>query len=170
MWRAVRFTGTYKDDSSSADEEEEDFGEGLDFAADDEEPETVEHIRRRLSSEAAVVQVASSLNETLQPEVDPLADPREHFSPVRVTFPVNAPPLRPPVSSPVMANFEDENGDDDAGALREAMHNVSKLVWDIKDLPFIFNRFEINLGAAGVKKNYTKFQILSNCLPKEIQA
>ena len=46
-------------------------------------------------------------------------DPREHFSPVRVTFPVNAPPLRPPPDPPVMpprvVNFEDENGEDEAG-------------------------------------------------------
>ena len=70
---------------------------------------------------------------------------------------------------PRVVNFEDENGEDEAGAVREAMQNVAKLVWDRKDLTFIFNRFEINLGAAGVKKNYTKFQILSNCIPKEIQ-
>ena len=70
---------------------------------------------------------------------------------------------------PRAINFEDENGEDEAGAMREACRAVSKLEWDMEDLKFKLQRFEIMVAAAGVKKQYTKFQVLSNILPKVIE-
>ena len=72
--------------------------------------------------EAAVNRVGEALNQTL--EADRQVEPRDHFSPVQVRFPVNAPELRPPVIEPeeeaaaeVMAeDFETENGQDGAKA------------------------------------------------------
>ena len=83
--------------------------------------------------------------EDFHPE-SPAAPDRgvEHFSPVRVTFLVNAPELRPPVApqAPVMpdnaaaavVDFEDENGVDDDRALQEACRNAQKVTWEETDL------------------------------------
>ena len=61
-------------------------------------------------------------------------------------------------------NFEDENGEDTAGALREGIQAVAKINWDDNDLKFVFKKMEISIAAAGAKKQYTKFQILSTIL------
>ena len=66
-------------------------------------------------------------------------------------------------------NFEDENGADTAGALREGIQAVSKINWDDNDLKFVFKKLEISIAAAGAKKQYTKFQIVSTILPKHIE-
>ena len=65
--------------------------------------------------------------------------------------------------------FEDENGTDEAGALGNGLRSLEKLEWNDKDLPFFFNRVETRMGSAGVKKNFTKFQILSEILPSRVQ-
>ena len=69
----------------------------------------------------------------------------------------------------VMANFEDENGTDETGALGNGLRSLEKLEWDEKDLMFFFNRVETRMASAGVKKNFTKFQILSEILPSRVQ-
>ena len=74
----------------------------------------------------------------------------------------------PAMPDPVV-DFEDENGEDVAGALKEALQSAVKLEWDDKDIPFFFQRLEIILEASGAKKQYTKFQVLSNILPKKVQ-
>ena len=68
-----------------------------------------------------------------------------------------------------MAVFEDENGTDDAGALGNGLRSLEKLEWNESDLAFFFNRVETRMGSAGVKKNFTKFQILSEILPTKVQ-
>ena len=68
-----------------------------------------------------------------------------------------------------MVAFEDENGIDDAGALKEACTSLQRLEWDDQDLGFFFNKAETRMKMAGVKKNWTKFQILSEIIPKKIQ-
>ena len=128
-----------------------------------------------MSDEAAVARVGETLNRTLEPDRNETA-PREHFSPVQVRFPVNAPPLRPPLAAageedrmPNVVNFEDENGVDAAGALREGIQAIAKINWDDNDLKFVFKKMEISMAAAGAKKQYTKFQIVSTILPKHIE-
>ena len=65
--------------------------------------------------------------------------------------------------------FEDEDGADEAGALREACRNVEKIEWDDNDVAFFFSKVEIKMSAVGVKKQYTKFQVLSTVLPKKVE-
>ena len=91
---------------------------------------------------------------------------------------LNAPPSPPPgapsaaaaaqpgqpvavPAPPIMVNFEDENGQDDEGALREAIKNLERLQWEDNDIPFFFNQAEIKMAAVGAKKQYTKLQALS---------
>ena len=76
------------------------------------------------------------------------------------------PAIMPPA---VVVDFEDENGEDGDNALREGNRAVDKLVWDNNNLPFLFAQLENRLAAADVKKQFTKFQVLSNILPKEVQ-
>ena len=39
-----------------------------------------------------------------------------------------------------VVNFEDDNGDDTAGALREGIQAVAKVNWDDNDLKFVFKK------------------------------
>ena len=68
---------------------------------------------------------------------------------------------------PVVA-FEDANEADEARALQEACANLKNFVWDNNDLAFTLNQVEIKMSAVGVKKQYTKLQVMSNVLPKEV--
>ena len=164
LWRAAKNVTSYKEDSAS--ESEEDFQDGLDFLNNStaEPLETVDVLRRRYSSESQVSQAGRALEESLLPDVDDQANPREHFSPVQVRFPVNAPPLRPPI----MAVFDTENGTDEANALTEAIRRLERYEWNQEDLLFYFGQIEIKMAAAGVKKQFTKFQALSSVLPKQV--
>ena len=64
--------------------------------------------------------------------------------------------------------FEDEDGTDDNRALQEARSALARFEWDENDIHFSFNKIEIEMAAVGVKKNYTKFQVLSTVIPKKI--
>ena len=68
-----------------------------------------------------------------------------------------------------MAAFEDENGTDDAGALGNALKSLEKLQWNEADIKIFFNKAETRMTVAGVKKNFTKFQVLSEILPQTVQ-
>ena len=68
-----------------------------------------------------------------------------------------------------MVAFEDENGVDGENALGNALRQLEKLEWNTDDLPFFFNRAEIRMKIANVKKNYTKFQVLSEIIPTKVQ-
>ena len=65
--------------------------------------------------------------------------------------------------------FDEQNEADDPGALREACRSLEKLEWDDTDIGFFFNRMETRMGIAGVKKQFTKFQVCSEVLPKRVQ-
>ena len=69
---------------------------------------------------------------------------------------------------PIM-DFETENGQDDAGALVNALRNLEKLEFDVQDIDFYFSQAEIKMQTAGAKKQYTKFQILGSIIPKKVQ-
>ena len=68
----------------------------------------------------------------------------------------------------VIVNFEDEDGKDDNRALQEACSQLAKHEWDDDDLDFFFNQAEIVMASVGVKKNFTKFQVLSRIIPKKV--
>ena len=117
MWRAARFTSTYKEDSSSS--ESGNFEDGLDFNQEDpEDLITIDsEIRRRRVTEAGVKHIGQGIQEGLTPGRSE-RPPVDHFSLVVVRFPVNAPELRPPVMpAAAVVNFEDENGEDDGDTL-----------------------------------------------------
>ena len=102
MWRAARFTSSYADPLTDS-ESEENFEDGLDFQ---EQDESISGIRRRLSDEVEVSRVGQALNQTLEADRDERVAPRDHFSPVQVRFPVNAPALRPPTDQVTQVNIQ----------------------------------------------------------------
>ena len=67
-----------------------------------------------------------------------------------------------------VVDFEDENGVDDARALQEACNNLSRLAFEVHDLQFYFQQVEIKAAAVGVRKNFTKFQVLASIIPKNV--
>ena len=105
----------------------------------EEEGEGIQDIRRRLSNESAVNQVGRALDQTLNADREG-AEPREHFSPVTVRFPVNAPPLRPPPPPVTMTNYDSEDGVDLADALHKATSNLKGFNFDMDDLSYVFNQ------------------------------
>ena len=133
----------------------------------EEEGESIQDIRRRLSNESAVNQVGRALDQTLNADREG-AEPREHFSPVTVRFPVNAPPLRPPPPPVTMTNYDAEDGVDLADALHKATSNLKGFNFDMDDLSYVFNQIEIEMKASGIKKNFTKLQCLTKILPKKV--
>ena len=78
-------------------------------------------------------------------------------------------PAMPDDNQPAIVNFEDENADDVAQAMQEACRNLARFAWDANDLKFTFQKMEIKMSAVGVKKQYTKFQILSTVIPKVVE-
>ena len=171
LWRAARFTSSYADPETSESEDnlEDDFEEGLNFQDQDE---SIAGIRRRLSDEASVSRVGEALNQTLGADRDDRAEPRDHFSPVQVRFPVNAPALRPPVETsegsggdemPDVVNFDAEDKADGADAAVQARH--IKVEFDPADVRFWFAQLEDEMTMAGVGRQWLKKTILQRNLP-----
>ena len=69
---------------------------------------------------------------------------------------------------PAIVPFQDEDGVDENGALREACARVEKVAWDENDLHFTFTQIETKMASSGVKKQFTKFQVLTEALPKVV--
>ena len=63
-----------------------------------------------------------------------------------------------------VVNFEDENGVDDARAMQDACRNLQNFEFEENDLLFYFQQIEAKMSAVGVKKNFTKFQVLSTMI------
>ena len=163
FWRVTRKVVNYNEDSPETSESE-DFEAGLDFNNREDPDESIEGIRRRHSLENQVNSASEPLENSLLPE--PTEDePRNHFTPTRVQFPVNAPQFHPPAT---MTNFDQENGNDSAGAFKTAIDTVKGMTWDENAPGWFFNQFEIKLQTCGVKKQWTKLQTLSTILPKKV--
>ena len=94
------------------------------------------------------------------------ADP---FTPVRVHFPVNAPEFRPPIMPPVV-NYDNQTGEDSSeNALEKACNFLKGYEFEEHDLDYYFNQIELKMKSSGVKKSYTKFQILTTILPVRVR-
>ena len=163
MWRAARFTSSYADPLTDDESDENDFEDGLDFNNQSGD-EDIPGIRRRLSNEAEVARVGEALNQTLEPDRNETAS-REHFSPVQVRFPVNAPPLRPPVEDrseadnmpdpiPPVVEFELENGQD--GAKASELGRQIKVEFSSSDIRFWFAELEAEMTMASIKSQWMK--------------
>ena len=96
--------------------------------------------------------------QAVEPNWPPLADPQEPVQPQIAIMP----------DDNEIVDFEDEDGADEAGAMQEACRNLQRLEFEENDLSFWFNQVEIKMSAVGVKKNYTKFQVLSTIIPKKV--
>ena len=53
-------------------------------------------------------------------------------------------------------------------AMKEALVNLKNFEWLDDDLLFYFGQIEIKMSAAGVKKQFTKFQILATIIPRKV--
>ena len=161
--RAARFTASYADPLTD-DSDEDNFEDGLDFEGQEEE-EDIAGIRRRLSDEAAVSRVGEALNQTLGADRDEEAVPRDHFSPVQVRFPVNAPALRPPAIEENMPDIDIavENGQD--GEKAQDLARSIKVEFDPQDIKFWFSQLEAEFTMAAVKSQWLKKTVMQRNLP-----
>ena len=166
LWRAARFTASYADPLTD-ESDEDNFEDGLDFQDQDE---SIAGIRRRLSDEAEVSRVGEVLNRTLGADRDEGATPQDHFSPVQVRFPVNAPPLRPPINAAEaaeaatdMAEFEIENAAD--GAKASELGRQIKVEFSTSDIKFWFSEIEAEMTMATIKSQWLKKTVLQRNLP-----
>ena len=66
---------------------------------------------------------------------------------------------------PDIMPFDTEDGVDENRALNEALQRLERYPYNGDDLLFYFQQIEIKMAAAGVKKNFTKFQVLSSIIP-----
>ena len=119
-----------------------------------------------MSDEAAVNRVGEALNQTL--EADRQVPPRDHFSPVQVRFPVNAPPLRPPAAAAaeeavVMVDFDAENGVDGDKAQEHA--RSIRVEFNASKIGFWFSELEGEMVMASVKSQWLKRTVLQRNLP-----
>ena len=170
MWRAARFTSSYADPlTDESESDENNFEDGLDFNNQGDGDESIEGIRRRVSEEAAVSRVGEALNQTLGPDINENATPRDHFSPIQVRFPVNAPALRPPAAeaaaeeADMAQNFdaEDKVDGDKAADLARSI----KIEFAVSDVKFWFVQLEDKMTMATVNSQWLKKTVLQRNLP-----
>ena len=68
----------------------------------------------------------------------------------------------------IMVNYDEENVEvENEGAMQAAISALKGYPWSDEDLPFYFSQVEIKMKSAGVKKNFTKLQVLSTILPRK---
>ena len=77
------------------------------------------------------------------------------------------PDIPPP--PPIMAAFEDENGADDEKALSNALRLLTNFQFKYNDVDFYFTQIETKMQSSGVKKQFTKFQVLGAIIPEKVQ-
>ena len=68
-----------------------------------------------------------------------------------------------------MVNYDSETGADVGEALQAACRSLKGYEFDQSDLDFYFNQVELQMRTNGVKKNYTKFLVLSSILPVKVR-
>ena len=158
---------SHADPLTDSESEEDNFEDGLNFQ-DQEVEENIEGIRRRLSDEVAVSRVGEALNQTLEADRDEEAPPRDHFSPVQVRFPVNAPALRPPpagaaTAEAVMVDFDQQNTDD--GDKANELARSIRVEFNPQDVRFWFSGLEAEMLTANINKQWLKKTVLQRNLP-----
>ena len=163
-FRDCRKTSTYKEDSSS---EEED----LDFNSVDSsfnksvEDESIEAEKNKYRVKSLVAEVTNKLHKLKHS-----ASEEEIVNEGFIAGESGGDNLQEPIANmPNAVNFEDENGVDDPQALQNACRSLERFIWDANNLKFTFQKLEIKMSAVGVKKQYTKFQVLSTVIPKVVE-
>ena len=72
------------------------------------------------------------------------------------------------VQNLVMANYDATDGVDSDRAMQDAVAQLRNVKFDENDLDFFFNQAEIKMKSAGVKKNFTKLEVLTTILPHKV--
>ena len=148
---------------------EEDFEENLNFNSPLQSP-TRPPQSPSASPRALLQPDPPPIEETLQKVNDKLEDLKDAVDVIEGHIKVEADnSVQEGNENPVMATpFDTENGTDDANALREALKYLERLEWEQDDILFWFGQAEIKMSAVGVKKQFTKFQVLSTVIPKKV--
>ena len=157
---------SYAEQSSEESESEDDFQEGLNFnetGNDNLELETVDNIRRRRSLDRDILQAGEALDASFV--VQPTEGvSREHFSPVQVRFPVNAPEFRPPIMPPTV-NYDQANTDN--GEKAQDLARSVKVEFEPNDILFWFSQLEAEMLMATIGKQWLKKTVLQRNLPNK---
>ena len=74
-----------------------------------------------------------------------------------------------PQIAPAIMPFDTENGEDLEGALANAIRSLSNFQFKYDDIHFYFTQVEIKMASAGVKKQWTKFSVLTSIIPEQVQ-
>ena len=95
------------------------------------------------------------------------AEPREHFSPIQVRFPVNAPALRPPTEDGGDVNMAvdyDQANTNDGEKAQDLARSV-KVEFSPADIVFWFGELEGEMLMAGIGQQWLKKTVLQRNLP-----
>ena len=152
---------SYKDVSSS-DSEDEFLDVDSSFNVTVDEDNTVEGEKRAVKSKGVERKLAEVTEElegcrldgsAIVFDADDLEDLEEIVEEGHIEgHPNNLNNDEPVVQQVIMVDFEAENGTDDAGALKDAIHQLRTLDFDEQDLEFSFNQIETKMQTNGVKK------------------
>ena len=74
-----------------------------------------------------------------------------------------------PQDQVIMMNYDESTGQDGANALESACRSLKGYDFDEQDLGFYFNQIELQMRQNGVKKNYTKFLVLTSIIPVKVR-
>ena len=72
----------------------------------------------------------------------------------------------PPVAR--MVNYDKADGEDEEKAMQSAINAVRNVKWDPDDVAFFFKQAEIKMKSNGVAKNFTKLEVITTILPKNV--
>ena len=67
-----------------------------------------------------------------------------------------------------MANYDEQDGVDGVDALQKAVAYLQRYPHNQEDLKFYFQQVEVKMLSCGVKKNFTKLQVMSTILPEHV--
>ena len=68
-----------------------------------------------------------------------------------------------------MTNYDEQTGNDAAGAMADACRSLKGYEFAENDLEFYFNQIELQMQTNSVKKNWTKFLVLTSILPPRVR-
>ena len=157
---------SYKEESS--DDDDIDFNSvESSFNQTIEEDNSVDAERQRYRNRSLVAEVTDRLSklsgfEKPNPDVEVVEEGFVAGLPVGGDVRVQPEPR-------IMVNYDEENGEDaPASAMQDACRSVARIEFDQTDLNFFFKQVEIKMKSSGVKKQFTKMEVLTTILPKKV--
>ena len=131
-----------------------------------------------MSDEASISRVGETLNQTLEADREGNVA-RDHFSPVQVRFPVNAPALRPPAAveevveehaagggvAIMVANYDQEDKAD--GEKAQDLARGIKVEFMPDNIKFWFAQLEDEMEMAGIGRQWLKKAVVQRNLPNK---